>query len=127
MSTIELWNANPSLKMPVPGEREPDELVKICLSRPSCARLLHALASRPNTFMTLPDLAAYARCDESEAESAMRQLEQSGLIRRLEVGGFRFYALSEDPSSRAVVSRFRTWCEDQRNRWRAVQEFLACA
>lgn len=104
-----------------------DDLVQICLAEPSCGKLLHFLAEKPSTLMTLPDITACLGRPCREIETGLRVLEKSGLLRKLSVGGLTFYGLSDDAHIRRLTERFRSWCAEQRQRWRAVEGLVACA
>lgn len=109
------------------SDHQLDELVQTCLSDPICAKLLHFLSDKPSTLMTLPDITACLGCGEQETHTGLKMLDRSGLLRKLSVGGLTFFGLSDDPQSRRLTERFRSWCEEQRRRWRTVQGLVACA
>jgi hypothetical protein len=111
-------NAPRDLPYAVPPKDRPLlQLVRGCLSHPSCARLLHWLHSHPTTMATAMDLAASLKLSTEETRAALERLDGRGFLRRVSAGGLVFYGLVEDGQVRGLLSRFENWCDDQSDRW----------
>jgi hypothetical protein len=70
--------------------------------------------------MTVPDISGCLGLSQEETHSAIDTLYQADLLRQVCAGDFVFYGLSDDADNRALVERFRVWCEDQRNRLKGL-------
>jgi hypothetical protein len=103
------------------------ELVRMCLDEITCARLLRFLANNPSTVMTADDLAAMVGCGVEGIEAALGALNAFGLLRRVDVESLQFFGLAESARAHHLAQHFRSWCEDQRTRWRALEGLVACA
>lgn len=122
--------AYPELKVSRPaeaGDTEFEELVQTCLSQLNCARLLRFFASNPSTVMTSVDLAATVGCCAGEVEAALEVLKRFDLLRHVVVGNLQFFGLAESVKARHLAQHFRLWCQDQQDRWRALEGLVACA
>ena len=100
------------------------ELCSVCLSRPSCARVLRMLCACPTTLMTVPDISGCSGVSPEEAGAAVDTLNQLGFLRRVCAEGMAFYGITADQERLRAISRFEAWCETQRERWESLREIL---
>ena len=110
-STNAAWKQLRILDMPP----EIEELAHGILLHTGCARLLHLLASRPQTANTLSDLAHLLDETEDIVRRGLVVLADHGAVQEITAAGETFYALSRDPSARARISAFLDW------RWQKIQ------
>jgi hypothetical protein len=115
---MKTMSAPRDLRHAVPaGDRLLLELVRGCLSHPSCARLLHWLHAHPTTMTTAADLGSVLKLSVIDTRTALERLDGRGFLRRVSAGGLVFYGLAEDRRVRGLLSRFENWCDDQSERW----------
>jgi hypothetical protein len=100
------------------------ELCSVCLSRPSCAKVLRALCACPTTLMTVPDISGCAGVSAEETGAAVDTLSRMGFLRRVCAEGLAFYGITADQEKLRAISRFETWCETQRQRLESLREIL---
>jgi hypothetical protein len=105
-------------------ESSTPELCETCLDQPVCARILRHLGGCPTTVMTVPDMAGCLGLPSFEVQDGIDTLDRRGLLRRVSVGDLAFYGITDDPRKLKTVSRFRDWCNEQRQEWTALQKVL---
>jgi hypothetical protein len=92
------------------------DLVRACLSHPSCTHLLHWLRAHPTTMMAAADFEAQLNISTADARAAIDRFDAMGLLRHVSAGNLTFYGLVHDPEVHDLVRRFEQWCDDQRER-----------
>jgi hypothetical protein len=110
----------PSIDTTIPSP----ELGEVCLSQPSCGKVLHHLYARPTTLMTVPDVAGCVEVSLQDAQSAMEKLHGMGFLRRVAIGSLVFYGLTDDTRQMEVVKSFQDWCAIQRRHWDALRRVV---
>lgn len=88
---------------------EIEGLARGILPYTGCARLLHLLASRPQTANTLSDLAHLLNEREDIVRRGLGVLADHGAVQEFTAAGRTFYALSRDSSARARILAFLDW------------------
>jgi hypothetical protein len=84
-------------------------LVATLLNAPVERDLLIHWLKYSRMAMTAPELARHVGCSEDEVVTALANLEQLALIRRIGAGDMTFYRLTSDEALRTRLDQFITW------------------
>lgn len=103
----------------VPSRTTLLDLVRLCRSDPTCARLLHFLYDHPTTLMTSPDIAFHLNVAIKDIDAAIERLLSKGLLRRMVLDGCTFFGLTDEEGALEVVRQFESWCATVRHRWQS--------
>jgi hypothetical protein len=75
--------------------------------------------------MTVPDMAGCVGVSFEQAQSAVETLHSMSFLRRVAIGSFVFYGLTDDARQLEAVKAFQDWCAVQRRHWDALQRVVA--
>jgi hypothetical protein len=110
--------------LPVAAPRSDTELAATCVARPECAVVLRLLSARPTTVMLTDDIAAGSGLGAEQVQRAINTLSNIGFLRRLCVGAWTFFGLTQETARLEDVKGFEDWCSERRRGWESLREVI---
>ena len=86
--------------------------------------LVRFLRENPNTADTAENIAKYVGRNATTVEPELRELVDSQIMEVKQVDGMPVYSLSTDPSTRELLDRFITACEDRHFRVKVIYHIV---
>ena len=86
--------------------------------------LVRFLRENPNTADTAENIAKYVGRNATTVEPELRELVDGQIMEVKQVDGMPVYSLSTDPSTRELLDRFITACEDRHFRVKVIYHIV---
>jgi hypothetical protein len=86
--------------------------------------LVRFLRENPNTADTAENIAKYVGRNAATVEPELRELVESRIMEAKTVEGMPIYSLTTDPSTRELLDRFITHCEDRHFRVKVIYHIV---